>query len=369
VKEQELSSEERQRLQTVIDDLTSKLGRSQDDLGRSNNITQSLQRDLNSIKGGYNSLELLMRDQAIELERLKSEIISTKSERDSLLALSEHQRLALQTQSLRSEDSLKTLWERQESLERVEREASCTVDQLLNIQEGLQNLLAHEGTLVHSELLSAKKLTGMLAGIREKISETNSIRAELEHERSLRIQLQQELSVDSHTIISSELEKANNVFEQLSKYRKAAEASEAKAQYWQSVAQKVSATPHPAILNSLSSSEQLSFEQENVILRNQLADSMADAATAKANLEQTQENMQREFASLWIAVQELNKLDAAKEKALGELINDRDRILSEKILTDRRVDELMALNNQLQSDLEARYYFHHIYSSYLFYFV
>ena len=63
--------------------------------------------------------------------------------------------------------------------------------------------------------------------------------------------------------------------------------------------------------------------------------------------------MQKEFTSLWLAVQKLNAIDAEKEKAMQDIVSERDAILREK---DEAVEKLKVLEKnyeELQSELEV----------------
>jgi chromosome segregation ATPase len=338
-KSQEQITSEFEKLRTAFDELNSRFIRSQDDVAKSNSLTQSLQREVNSLKLAYNTAESSLREMSIDSDKFKAEFDAVVSERDSLLALTEHQKSVLSVQARRSEDSVKSLWDRQEALERVEKDADYSINQLVSVQEGLQGLLAREGILMHSELLGVKKLLGLLSSVRERLLEINSIRSELEEEKSLRAQLEQ-------GFVEGDSESQNTIFQQLTKYRKAYEASEAKAAYWQSVAQKgVSGPADESVIEK--------YVEENESLRSQLANALAEVAVANDSLEKSQENMQREFSSLWLAVQELNKLDSAKERALAELISDRDRLAGERDAGTKRFHDLSLKYTTLQHDLEV----------------
>ena len=362
LKENEQTLAEFDKLRAAYDEVNLRLTRCQEDMLRSGNINQSLQREINSIKYAYNTIEATMREQTLELDKQRVEIEVVSTERDSLLTNAQQHKSLIALQSQQTEEALKMQWQRQEALERVEKDAEFSVSQLMSIQDGLQKLFAREGTLIHSELVDAKKLTGMLTLVRDRMLEVNNIRLELERERSMRIRLQdiQQCRDSAAKLSSIPDDPINDVNEQLAKYRKLVEASEAKANYWQSVAQR-RVNDSGGAVSSLASDLQnptslantSNMKEENDQLRSQLASALADSALANATLEKSQESMQREFSSLWIAVQELNKLDAAKEKALAELISDRDRAVVEKNNATTNLMELSHKYEQLQQDLEV----------------
>ena len=158
---------------------------------------------------------------------------------------------------------------------------------------------------------------------------------------------------------------------QVEQLRNGLDATESKAQYWQQVAQKVSSI---SVTNSMTAAANLQnmippttnvnitatdgsntntnantntnttmlisvkdytlevieksrLKDENTILKDQLVIAKSEAHTAKTELRDSQQHMQQEFASLWLAVQELNKIDSDKEKALMDLIEERNKAL------------------------------------------
>jgi chromosome segregation ATPase len=357
-KAQETAIAEFEKLRNGCDELNSQLLKGQEDLSKANSLSQSLQREVNSLKFAYNTAEIALREQSMETERMKSELDNAMAERDRLLVTAEQQKSALAVQAKRSEDSLKSLWDRQETLERVEKDADYSLNQLVTVQEGLQSLLAQEGILMHSELLGVKKLVTVLSSVRDRLLEINTIRSELEAEKSLRIQLEASQKLEVQSMLATGMDDGSNVYDQLARYRNAVEASDARANYWQSVAQKAQMMLPQSSIEALETKVDeamavVAIKEENESLKAQLAAALADAAVANAALEKSQENMQSEFSSLWVAVQELNKLDAVKEQALADLITDRDRILGERDSGHKKFNELSVKYASLQRDLEV----------------
>jgi chromosome segregation ATPase len=357
-KAQETAIAEFEKLRNGCDELNSQLLKGQEDLSKANSLSQSLQREVNSLKFAYNTAEIALREQSMETERMKTELDNAMAERDRLLVTAEQQKSALAVQAKRSEDSLKSLWDRQETLERVEKDADYSLNQLVTVQEGLQSLLAQEGILMHSELLGVKKLVTVLSSVRDRLLEINTIRSELEAEKSLRIQLEASQKLEVQSMLATGMDDGSNVYDQLARYRNAVEASDARANYWQSVAQKAQMMLPQSSIEALETKVDeamavVAIKEENESLKAQLAAALADAAVANAALEKSQENMQSEFSSLWVAVQELNKLDAVKEQALADLITDRDRILGERDSGHKKFNELSVKYASLQRDLEV----------------
>lgn len=195
-------------------------------------------------------------------------------------------------------------------------------------------MLDTEGSRVQSELLDAKRLTGIIASLREKAQESAFLKEELDMERVARIKLQQQMQQlqierqerDDESERERERESQRNpsngdgpalsaasmgvseeafkiaqdlasnkiyqqLTEQVAQLRKAGDASEARAQYWQQVAQgrgssdgegsgDPNAMSSSAAPNS-SSSSLAALQNENVVLKEQLQVACADAAAAK----------------------------------------------------------------------------------------
>ena len=105
----------------------------------------------------------------------------------------------------------------------------------------------------------------------------------------------------------------------------------------------------------------MKLQEESESLKEQPALASKEALNARSELQHTQENMQREFASLWMAVQELNKLDAVKllrektsllNQAEADLRNQQfdstteDRLRNELATVSAERDSLLQLSEQ-----------------------
>lgn len=88
-------------------------------------------------------------------------------------------------------------------------------------------------------------------------------------------------------------------------------------------------------------------------LRNSKAMMQKEVWSSKEELRASREGMQGELASLWMAVQELNKLDAVKEKKLQELLTDKDQAVEAKLNAFRQLKEMTDNYNELQSELQV----------------
>ena len=66
----------------------------------------------------------------------------------------------------------------------------------------------------------------------------------------------------------------------------------------------------------------------------------------------SRESSQKEFASLWKSVQELNELDLLKDKSIQDLIADRDRAILERDHAQSRVKMLSSQCESLQQEID-----------------
>jgi len=370
------------------------------DLHKSKNAYQEITLELTASKTAQNSAEGSMREFKRQAERAKAELAVMAAERDSLKRMVETQESTLKLQYQQSEASLKMLQQRQTALERFETQNVVTVDELTRLQDGLQALLTNEGSALHSEIMDARKLTGMISSMRERMQEVASLQEELNIERSARQQLHTKLiefQAESRnnggggfeTELAFDRSENKRLQDQLVQQQQATEAAEARARYWQQASQVTQSSgavierDHKGTLEQLAKQQMfLSQQQQNVEaleskvlfwqqlaqsnqqqqqqygnggndaqeenrrLREQLQAALLDAENAKEDLATSQESMQKEFASLWMAVQELNKLDATKENAIRELLMEKDRYAQQlQIVTS---DYL-----KLQGELEA----------------
>jgi DNA repair exonuclease SbcCD ATPase subunit len=137
--------------------------------------------------------------------------------------------------------------------------------------------------------------------------------------------------------------------------KKATEMSEARAVYWERVAQKV------RNLTGEDSTDEVvaALRKENEDLKAMTFDLKSQLEQARQEVDKMKEELKAqgdvkaEFASLWMTVQELNAVDAQKEAALSALVEDRDRLTKEKNEVEVKMAGLADAYTHLQSELMA----------------
>jgi hypothetical protein len=332
------------------------------------------------------------------IERLSSNVNIITSEKNTLLSIIEQQETAIKVQQTQSENSLKMLHQRQMALERMEQDYNSSMEELLQLHDSHQGLLTREGQSLYTELLDAKRLTGMITSFRDKIENVNILKKELdtkdlvlkETERNYQLLLTKyneamtnnsslmvkvaETTKDSlenlHKLDKKESTKVMELTDELTTLKRSLaelqrnfDANEAKALYWQQVATKVTGNKAisvmpAAVMNTTHDSTdsttviiQLQREKNELLV---IIDSKdREIKDLHEQLGGKKEAMQKEYSSLWLAVQELNKLDVIKEKAMLDLVEERNKAIQEKSLLDRALKELSTSYNDLQDELES----------------
>jgi hypothetical protein len=332
------------------------------------------------------------------IERLSSNVNIITSEKNTLLSIIEQQETAIKVQQTQSENSLKMLHQRQMALERMEQDYNSSMEELLQLHDSHQGLLTREGQSLYTELLDAKRLTGMITSFRDKIENVNILKKELdtkdlvlkETERNYQLLLTKyneamtsnsslmvkvaETTKDSlenlHKLDKKESTKVMELTDELTTLKRSLaelqrnfDANEAKALYWQQVATKVTGNKAisvmpAAVMNTTHDSTdsttviiQLQREKNELLVVIDSKD--REIKDLHEQLGGKKEAMQKEYSSLWLAVQELNKLDVIKEKAMLDLVEERNKAIQEKSLLDRALKELSTSYNDLQDELES----------------
>ena len=307
------------------------------------------------------TVETRCRDLEQDVDRLKEEFVVLTEERNAMSKIVDQQEANLHLQQAQADSKIRNLQQLLDNAGRAEpTKSDVAEDELSRLQGSLSDMLAQskEGTMMQDELADAQRLINVIDSVRQRLQESDSLRDELFAERAMRMKLQTHsqgipmtpaqtadfmrgspltLPHEMHTqspalaaamaalpahhqqLLQQQQLQHVQLMEQLSQQRAATEAAEGRAQYWQQAAQKVSESaskPNEALALANDT-----LREENVKLKEHLTASQEAEEKSKNELKVAQESMQREFASLWMAVQELNKLDAVKEKAMQDLVS------------------------------------------------
>jgi chromosome segregation ATPase len=305
--------------------------------------------------------------------KLKSELEIIKLQRDSLFEMIKQQENAMQLQQKQSESSLKMLHQRQVALDRYEQKYYHENDELNSLQSNLQKLLNHEGELLQHEVIDAKKLIGIITTMKEQVVDYQYCKDDLvrlENEKQEIYLKSQETERRSEGLMKEYRECS----EQLEHMKKLSVDWETRAHYWQQVAKKSTSsgggsraysaenamnqsldstvnTLSGHTTNGLLDSSQLQIENHR--LQESLNESQQQLEKTKLELESSKSDMQKEFSSLWLAVEQLNKLDASKDKNIHELIVERDNAVKECKEITKKYKEMKREYDGLQSELQV----------------
>jgi hypothetical protein len=319
--------------------------------------------------------------------KVKSELEIVKLQRDSLYEMIKQQEQALQIQQKQSEASLKMLHQRQAALDKYEQKYQNENEELNILQENLQKLLNHEGEMMYNELIDAKRLIPMITSLREKALENNHMKEEILHldEEKADLLLKQKETEKKFDSLMRDYRDNND---QLEHYKKLTIDWETRAHYWQQVAKKTTmgsssfqnskqyggADASFDMSNALSSSQfglsglsstgaqgqsndllMNELRNENIKLTSELSRKQDELNQTKEELETSKTEMQKEFSSLWLAVEQLNKLDASKDKTINELTTERDNALKELKEWKKKYQSMKSEYDGLQSELQVEF--------------
>lgn len=142
------------------------------------------------------------------------------------------------------------------------------------------------------------------------------------------------------------------IIEELNYYKKAAADADQVAHYWKSVAENKIAPPHGRAPDT-SAIDSSAYVNEVATLRLELEEKSRELEQTKKSMNLTQLEMQKEFAELWLSVQQLSGLDSVKDRELLNVTFERDRIAAEREETQRKFRKLKTDYKALQQDLQV----------------
>ena len=296
-------------------------------------------------------------EKASNESKIKSDLEVVKLQRDSLYEIINQQEKQIQVQQQQSEASLKMLHQRQEALDRYEQKSGGDMDELVTLQNSLHKMLANEGELLQSELIDARKMTEVISSVKEKVVEAKLMQEEITRIQVDKTHLQESVDrLSQEKKISTETLKSLN--EQVDHFKKHAVDWETRAHYWQQTAQKNSVNKERQEKEKeraveAKSTEDLDLRSENAKLQELLEFSQQEAEHAKEELAASKEDMQQEFSSLWLAVEQLNKLDATKDQAMADLTTSHDEACQSNLMWEEKYKAIVRDYDKLQRELQV----------------
>ena len=322
---QRTHQEECQQLESRLNQEVETLKREREDLLSQRESSTRLIADLTAKLNAAEVANIALASKAKE-----EEIAALTSERDCLLMIIEQQRQEHENVQRMSQASLRMLQQRQGVLDSIS-EDSAQYDGVLRLQDTIQSLLTREGDILQSEMSNAQRLTEMIASTRQTLQKLMKDKSREEYSRL----------AESEVVIP----KREESLKELAFCRKAAEEAEASAKYWKSVAEKSLHAPANSLVSDGS--------EEIASLRLQLELKSQELEQAKKLMSKSQLEMQHEFASLWLAVQQLGKVDTAKDHALAEIAAEKEQIAREKHEVHKKLRKLRDEHRKLKDEIRA----------------
>lgn len=337
-------------------------------------LTEQLEEmmDQNRLLKDQNDNYVLNYKPLSDFEKLLHELKAVSTERDSANSMLQQKDALLMLQSQQAEESIRLLKERQAALEELERN-QVDVDEYNKLQESLNELFNREGHLLHSELIDAKRLTQLIRELKEKLAQSAQQTTSFGQEQQQKQALQQKLDERNKQLewfISHEAElktQIETLQKEVTDLRTAQLQSGASASAFPSAGQSLnpgglsymsntSGTHHIITTNvnvGLLEQQLMSVRSENALLKDQLTMTQRELNTSKDELRVSHDHMQREFTTLWMSVQELNKLDGLKDRSIQDLIADRDRAINDKNQLAEQLKVVLRDNEELKQELEV----------------
>lgn len=337
-------------------------------------------------------------------EKMLIEFNVLKNERDQLCTIIGQKDNLLAIQNEQFETSIKMLQQKQtiqsstheSMLAEAKKQTATQSSEWLALQDSLKALFSSENEVLYNEMMDANKMIILIKDMRQKIEQFDQIcnenktlhscKSDLENKlvECARVIEQQDESVSDMdeyvTLLEQDINDArqrgftsniryqNNAY-YMKKYTKTTfNISQMKkssnnfgiknyGQQFGELMNNYDSYNDPSLAPLLHHIETL--KTENAFLKGQLDASQREANLTKEELKLSQGTMQREFASLWMSVQELNKLDAIKDKSIQDLIQEKNKLLYEK-------ESLIQECDSLKKELQVRFYYYLI--CVLFYF-
>lgn len=333
-----------------------------------------------------------------KLDGLYAELHVVVSERDSLLAMIKQKDNLLWLQSQQSEASIKMLQQRQAALERVGAEATSSSQDFNRLLDSLRELFHREDQVFGGSEsgLDTQRLILLIRELKEKIILFDRIETEYhaletryqteatarqhseekfyELSRSLQsaehsnaelskqlVDVHRDLEATKRKLIAAVGNNQNNLSHSSSSYnlhqQHNSHTSTTHTTHSNGGSNRPLQQSEEEMLELYATIKQLKerlehYQRENAELQVQADRAHKDADAAKEEVKNTQATMQREFAALWMSVQELNKLDALKDKSIQELIAERSQLTLERDAALERLRSSTIECEELRRELE-----------------
>jgi len=230
--------------------------------------------------------------------RLRREVEALGKDRDALAAIVDQQEIALKLQGQQAAAAEAALEELREAQTRVTRGSAHAADELTRLQGALADVLSRESHLLRVETVDAERFVGVLAEVRRRLLEADSLHEEVAQERATNARLVQYLLASAD----------------------------------------VAARSPPAGSGRVTEADRL--RHENAHLRRDLATTASEASRASGEHRRAKDALQTELARLWRHAQDVARRLAAQEAAVAEARAARDDAVRAGAAVEKRLHEV-----------------------------
>lgn len=316
-----------------------------------------------------------------KLDKLRGDYEVLLTERNSLSSLVEQKDSLLWLQSQQSDSNTKLLQSQIQQLQ-LQQQTMIKSEDWHRMQENIRNIFANESEVLYHEITDTKKLTTMIKELHEKSKYFEKMQKKLEKENQLRKELEKRV-IDSVKLLKEEeharqeqeelvalLEKELIDAVKMNSYAikngriKTTIANEIKAnattnQSLNNLHNLSSLLPNDHVVGDDDATVAHLVQQleqarsDNSYLLGQLEATQKENIQLKDELTNTQSNMQKEFSALWMSVQELNKLDALKDKSIQDLIAERSQLTNERDLAHEKLKSISLETEKMRREAQV----------------
>jgi DNA repair exonuclease SbcCD ATPase subunit len=237
-------------------------------------------------------------DGGAEVVRLRREVEALGKDRDALAAIVDQQEIALKLQGQQAAAAEAAFEELREAQTRVTRGSAHAADELTRLQGALADVLSRESHLLRVETVDAERFVGVLAEVRRRLLEADSLHEEVAQERATNARLVQYLLASAD----------------------------------------VAARSPPAGSGRVTEADRL--RHENAHLRRDLATTASEASRASGEHRRAKDALQTELARLWRHAQDVARRLAAQEAAVAEARAARDDAVRAGAAVEKRLHEV-----------------------------
>lgn len=302
-------------------------------------------------------------DLTLLVGRLQSDLQAMTQERDALNLMLQQKDSLLKIQGQQADMSIKMLQKRQAQLENGEPS-----DEYARLLESLRELFTSEGEVILSELMDTERLTTMIRDVRDKMLQYDGLLSMYEAEQRSGAAKKEEFDLrlgESRKELDQAYARIVQLEKQLQQAQQNAPPQFAFSTYTAAPAPAPTLSPpkptaatavsngvNPTTAAAMANQLEVQLRTENNLLREQLVIAQSETNKYAMELRSLKDAHRAELSKVWNTLQELQSVDAAKDKSLQALIADRDRAIVEKDQAEERLKVAASRCSELQREID-----------------